>query len=95
MSGSMTADLENSTSMILIVDAGSVERGNFTDAILIMDENSITDVILIVAADLTTGAVLTGGVGPAKAGSSMIGAGDMSAAKAVGAVTDEDESKVG
>jgi hypothetical protein len=71
--------------MILIVDAGSMKRGNFTD------------VILIAVADLTTDAILTVGVGSERIGAAIltaarrIGAGDMSAAKVVGAITDEDE----
>jgi hypothetical protein len=83
--GSTIGDSENSTSMILIVDAGSMKRGNFTD------------VILIAVADLTTDAILTVGVGPERIGAAIstaarrIGAGDMSAAKVVGAITDEDE----
>lgn len=69
----MTGDLENSTSMILIVDAGSVESGNFAGT------------ILTVGMDLTTGAILTGGMDSAKAGSSMIAAGAMRATEVVDA----------
>lgn len=97
MSGSttMTEDLENSASMILIVDAGSMKLGNFTGA------------ILIVVADLTTDAILTVGVDPERIGAVIltaarrIGAGDMSAAKVVGAAkgmggsTEEGKSKIG
>jgi hypothetical protein len=46
--GSTTGDLENSTSMILTVDAGSVKGGNFTDAILTVGVGSIVGVILTV-----------------------------------------------
>src|ERR1700739_1795342 len=37
--GSMIGDSENSASMILIADAGSVKRENFTDVILTVDGN--------------------------------------------------------
>ena len=86
ISMTMTGDLENSTSVILIVDAGSVRRGNFTDAILIVGGNSTADEIL------TT---------DAGSGKTMIEAGDTSAAKVVdaarvvGVTTDVDKSKVG
>jgi hypothetical protein len=73
-------DLENSTSMILIAAAGSMKRGNFTNAILTVGGNSTADGIL------TT---------DAGSGKTMIGAGDTSAAKVVGGAMDEDKSKVG
>jgi hypothetical protein len=69
--GSESSEDMSSASMILIVDADSVKRGNFTDEILIA------------------------GAGSGKVGSSMIEAGDMSAARAVGGNTEEGKSTVG
>ena len=71
MHGSMTGDLENSASMILTVDAGSVKAGNFMDVILIAGGNSTADEIL------TT---------DAGSGKTMIGAGAMGAAKVMAGV---------
>jgi hypothetical protein len=70
-STTMTRDLENSASMILTVDAGSMKAGNFTIA------------ILIAATELTMDAILTGGVG---SGKTMIGAGAMGAARVMAGV---------
>jgi hypothetical protein len=71
MHGSMTGDLENSASMILTVDAGSVKAGNFTIAILTAGVGSIVDVILTVDAG---------------SGKTMIGAGATGAAKVMAGV---------
>jgi dihydroorotase-like cyclic amidohydrolase len=73
MRGSTTTivDLENSASMILTVDAGSVKAGNFTDVILIAGVGSIVDVILTVDAG---------------SGKTMIGAGAMGEAKVMAGV---------
>jgi hypothetical protein len=71
MHGSMTGDLENSASMILTVDAGSVKSGNFADAILTVGENSTADAILTTYAG---------------SGKTMIVAGAMDAAKVMAEV---------
>jgi len=75
--------------MILIVVAGSMKRGNFTDAILTVGGNSIADAILIagVGSERIGAAILTA--------ARRIGAGGMSAAKVAAGSTDEDKSKVG
>ena len=83
MRGSMSGNLENSASIILTADAGLVKCGNFTDAILIAGGNSAADEILTV------------GVGSGKVASSMIGAGDMSAAKVVDGSAEDDKKQVG
>lgn len=83
MRDSMSGASENSAGMILIVDAGSMKRGN------------LTDVILIAGVGLTVGAE-SGKTGAAiLTAAHRIGAVDMSAAKAVGAVADKGKSKVG
>jgi hypothetical protein len=96
-STTMTADSENSTTMILIVDAGSMKRGNFTDAILTVGGNSTEDAILIagVGSGRIGAAILTAGVVPAKYGRFMIVGTEENAVKvAVGSV-DADKCKVG
>jgi hypothetical protein len=72
MHGSMTGDLENSASMILTVDAGSVKAGNFTIA------------ILIAATELTMDAILTGGVGSGRIGAAILTAARRIGAVAMG-----------
>lgn len=98
---SMTADLENSTSMILIVDAGSVKRGNFTGAILTVGVDSIMVVISTAGVGLITDEILTTGADSGRIGAAIltavrrIAAEDIKATEVVGAITDAGKSKVG
>jgi hypothetical protein len=101
MSGSTIGDSENSTNMILIVDAGSMKRGNFTDVILIVGVDLTTDVILTVGENSTEDAILIAGVGSGRIGAAIltaarrIGAEDIKVTEVVDAITDEDKCKVG
>ena len=83
ISMTMIEDSESSTGVISIVDASSVKRGNFTVGILTMGGNLAVDAILIVGvgSERIAAAVLIA--------AHRIGAGDMSAARVVGAVEDK------
>jgi hypothetical protein len=78
-STTMTGDLENSASMILTVDAGSMKRGNFTDATLIVRGNSTADEILTTDAGSGKTMIVAGAMDAAKV---------MAGVKVMGVITD-------
>jgi hypothetical protein len=84
MHGSMTGDLENSASMILTVDAGSVKSGNFTDATLIVRGNSTADEILTTDAGSGKTMIVAGAMDAAKV---MAGVKVMAEVKVMGVIT--------